>query len=179
MRIRWLVSLVLLLSSCALPGDSARPAPALHDGDLSVPAGYRSWTPFLRDVQRPDSKQVRDIYVNEAGVGARKGDAFPNGTIFVMELYNARSAADGSLATGADGRLVKGDLAKIFVMGKGAGWGALVTPAELRNGDWIYAAYLPDGKTHAPDAPAACRGCHLPQASKDFVHRYDEYFAGR
>jgi hemoglobin len=29
------------------------------------------------------------------------------------------------------------------------------------------------------DPIAACRGCHLPLVTKDFVHRYDEYFDKR
>jgi hemoglobin len=178
MRARLLASLALVLASCAAPAPKT-PVIAPNDGEVLVPDGYRGWHTFLTNVQRPDVKQVRDIYVNGKGASAKQGDPFPNGTTFVMELYNARADADGKLATDSDGKLVKGDLAKIFVMSKGKNWGAGVTPAELRNGDWVYAAYLPDAKTHAPDAAAGCRGCHLPQEAKDFVHRYDEYFAGR
>ena len=47
----------------------------------------------------------------------------------------------------------------------------------LKNGDWVYSAYLADGKV-APDPIAACRGCHLPLGdAKDYFHRYDEYLA--
>ena len=94
-----------------------------------------------------------------------------------MENYAALAAADGTLMKDADGKLVKGDLLRVFVMGKDAGWGASA-PEGLKNGDWIYAAYLADGKASA-DNTATCRGCHLPLANKDFVHRYDEYFQKR
>lgn len=53
------------------------------------------------------------------------------------------------------------------------------TPQGLKNGDWMYAAYLADGKTVAPDPTATCRACHLPLTKVDFVHRYDEYFVTR
>jgi hypothetical protein len=96
------------------------------------------------------------------------GDSFPNGTISVMEIYKAREAADGSPLKGPDGKFVKG-----------AGWGESVTPPELRNGDWIYAMYMADGKTKAPDDTATCRACHLPLKDKDYIFRYDEYFQKR
>ncbi len=88
-----------------------------------------------------------------------------------MEIYKGDAANDG--------KLEKGELAKIFVMGKNPGWGAAVSPAELRTGDWIYSAYKADGQTPSGDDIAQCRACHLPLAKQDFVHRYDEYFDRR
>ena len=171
--------LALVLASCSsVPEGPATAGPPPADGTLPVPAGYRAWPVFLAGIDRPDVKQVRDIYVNTTGSKAVAGQPFPAGTVFVMELHKAAEGADGSLTRDAAGKLVKGDLIKTFVMGKGEGWGATVTPPELRNGDWLYAAWLPDG-TAAPDPVAGCRGCHLPQAGKDFVHRADEYFATR
>ncbi len=41
--------------------------------------------------------------------------------------------------TGADGKLVKGNLAKMFAMGKGDGWGQDV-PEQLRNGARVFLA---------------------------------------
>jgi hemoglobin len=151
--------------------------PKLKDGEQAIPADYKSWPRFLSGVQRPDAKQVRDIYVNPVGAGARPSEPFPNGTVFVMENYAAGAKADGSLETGADGKLVKAGLLRVFVMGKDEGWGESA-PEGLKNGDWIYSAYLANGDK-APEAIATCRACHLPLAAKDFVHRYDEYFRTR
>jgi hemoglobin len=152
------------------------PVAVVKDGELAVPAGYKSWPKFLSAVQRPDAKQVREIYMNPAAQKGTAAAGFPNGTLFVMENYAARANPDGTLATSADGKLVKGDLLRVFVMGKNPGWGQDV-PDALKNGNWIYAAYLADG-AKAPDPIAGCRGCHLPLGqAKDFVHRYDEYFA--
>lgn len=168
---------VAFIASCAQTPPPA-PVAKLKDNEQAIPAGYKTWSAGLRNVQRPDAKQVRDIYVNDIGAKAVAGGAFPNGTTSVMELYAAKVAADGTLEKGADGNLVKGNLLKIFVMGKDEGWGQDV-PENLRNGNWIYSAYLADGKP-APDPIAACRGCHLPIGpSKDFFARYDQFFQSK
>ena len=41
--------------------------------------------------------------------------------------------------TGVDGKLIKGNLAKVFVVGKGDGWGQDV-PEQLRNGARVFLA---------------------------------------
>ena len=166
----------LVLTACMAP--APKPVAVLNDGELPVPADYLGWSKFLAAVQRPDAKQVREIYVNPVGAKAVAGQPFPDGTVFVMENYAARANPDGTLAQGADGKLVKGDLLRIFVMGKNPGWGDKVAPPELKNGTWIYAPYDSAGKAVA-DPIINCRACHLPLAGKDFVHRYDEYFASR
>lgn len=164
--------LAALCAGCALaPG-------APKDGELAAPAGYRSWPKFLSAVQRPDARQVREIYMNPAAAQATAAGGFANGTLFVMENYAALETTDGRLATGPDGKLVKADLLRVFVMGKGAGWGQDV-PEALRNGNWVYASYLADARSKGPEDIATCRACHLPVANKDFVHRYDEHFSSR
>jgi hemoglobin len=158
------------------PGMAAGMASMNADGQLPLPVGYTAWPKFLLEVQKADAKQVRDIYINQTGARTSAGQSFPNGTVMVMEIYKAKADGD-KLMTGADGKLVKGDLAKVFVMGKGQGWGTNV-PENLKNGDWLYAAYSPDGKPLMEDF-TKCRACHTPLAQKDFVHRYDEYFEKR
>lgn len=168
----------LFIASCAQTPPPA-PVAKLKDGEMAVPANYKSWPSTLLAVQRPDLKQIRDIYINSVGASTKVGEKFANGTVAVMEVYGAQVGADGNPVKGADGNMTKEKLLKVFVMGKGDGWGESA-PAQLRNGDWIYAGYLADGKTAAPDPVATCRGCHLPLGeAKDFFHRYDEYFQKR
>jgi hemoglobin len=177
MKILYAVLLGAFLSSCA---QTPTPAPVakLKDGELAFAADYKSWPVFLKDVQRLDAKQVRDIYINTIGAKAVAGKAFANGTVTVMELYKAKENADGTPSKGADGKMEKGALLKVFMMGKGEGWGESA-PAGMKNGDWIYSAYFADGNP-APDPIVACRACHFPLGEvKDFVHRYDEYFQAR
>jgi len=170
------VACSLVLAGCA-PMPAPAPVAPLKDGELAVPANYRSWSKFLSAVQRPDAKQVREIYMNPTAGGGTAAKGFPDGTVFVMENYAAAANADGTLKQGADGKLVKGDLLRVFVMGKSAGSGQSA-PEGLKNGDWVYAAYLANGDK-SPDSTLTCRACHLPLAAKDFVPRYDEFFASR
>ncbi len=146
------------------------------DGQLAFPADYKSWPTFLTGVQKAEAKQVRDIYINTTGAKASQGQPFANGTTMVMELYKAVEK-DGALETGPDGKLVKGALAKIFIMSKGEGWGQDV-PDDKKNGAWVYSAFGPDGKSLAEDFNK-CRACHAPLVQKDFIHKYDDYFEKR
>jgi len=168
-RIISIVGLIAVAVGCATVG-----AKGLNDGDLAMPNDYKSWPKFLTYVEKAAAKQVREIYVNPTGNKTPSGGTFANGTVFVMENYAAEANADGSLKKGADGKLVKGKLLRVFVMGKGEGWGQGV-PDNLKNGNWVYASYLADGKP-GPEKGAACRGCHVGQAKNDFVFRADEYF---
>ncbi len=144
-------------------------ADAIHDGGIPLPKHYAHWAVFLKDVQRPDAKQVRELYVNSVGAKAKEGDPFPVGTTFVMENHEA--------ASGANGELTSGPIVRIFVMRKIKGTPEGV-PEGLQNGSWIYGSFTADGKPAADDYQK-CRACHLPLASKDFVQRYDEYFKTR
>jgi hypothetical protein len=166
-----IVLAAFLLASCA----HTPPPPTVKykDGEIPLAADYKTWPKAIMNIQRPDAKQVRDMYINNVGYSAKRGEMFPNGTVSVIELYKANAGPDGALLKGADGKLVKGDLIKVFVMGKGEGWGESA-PAGLKNGDWVYASYDAKG-AKAPDPIAACRSCHLPLADKDFFFRYDEY----
>ncbi|OYW33072.1 MAG: hypothetical protein B7Z51_02105, partial [Methyloversatilis sp. 12-65-5] len=74
------------------------------------------------------------------------------------------------------GKLVKDQLAAVFVMGKNPGWGAGV-PAAQKNGDWIYSAFKGTGEPNGEAKYDTCRTCHTPLKDKDYVFRYDEHFA--
>lgn len=174
--IKWGV-LVLLIAGCAqtpAPAPVAA-APKMNDGDLALPANYKNWKATRMGVQRADVKQIRDVYLNDVGASAPKGGKFPNGTVSVMELHAAKLGADGNPEKGADGNMIRDRLLKVFVMGKGAGYGA--DPSnEPKNGDWVYGAYLADGKK-APDAIKPCRECHLNRIgeAKDYVASYTHF----
>lgn len=163
------------LGGCAWLGLGS--GPKLKDGELAFPTNYKTWPKFLSNVQRPDAKQVREIYMNPAAQSATPAAGFPDGTVFVMENYAARTGPDGALLAGPDGKLVKGELLRVFVMGKNKGWGQDV-PEPLRNGNWIYTGFMPNGQ-RSPEDLNTCRACHIPMAGKDYVHRYDEHFAAR
>jgi hemoglobin len=166
---------ILVVSGAVVACAAVQMKPMSKDGELALPGDYKSWPVFVKEVQKPDA--VRDLYVNPVGARTTQGQMFPNGTQFVMEIYNAKKAADGSFEKDAAGKLLKDKLAKVFVMGKGEGWGQDV-PDNVKTGAWVYAAYAPDGQPLKSNF-AECRACHVPLAQKDFVHRYDEYFEKR
>jgi hemoglobin len=163
----------VLLAACGTMSNT----PKLEDGEIALPTGYQSWPKFLSAVQRPDVKQVREIYVNSVGYKTRAGDAYAQDSIFVMENWAVKTASDGTPVTGADGMLVKDRIAKVFLMQKRPGFGSKV-PKELKIGDWVFGSYDDSGAKVAEEFNA-CRGCHVPLATKDLVWRYDEHFATR
>ena len=177
MMVREILSLIVVMGMAWNGGivtTVAEAGAAPKDGDIALPADYKSWPKFLSEVQREDAKQVRELFVSPTGARACPTAAFPQGAQLVMELYKAKAEGE-ALAKGADGKLVKGDLLKVFVMEKNEGWGQDV-PDNLKNGAWVFGAYGPDGKALAEDF-TKCRACHAPLAQKDFVHRYDEFCA--
>ena len=145
------------------------------DGDIAVPANYQNWPKFVPTVDKPD--QIREIYINNTGLSATAGAAFPSGTVTVMELYAPKKDGNGNPIKDSKDRLVKDKLEKIFVMAKQDGWGQQLASDVIPNGDWLYGAYLADGTTAATQDFTACRSCHAPLTDKDFIHRYDEHFS--
>lgn len=136
------------------------------DGDIPVPADYQAWPKFVNTVEKSNG-QIREIYINKIGMKANKGEAFPYGTITVMELYSSKKIGD---------KLAKDKLSKVFVMAKGRGWGQNLPAGSQPNGEWVYSAYKADTKTPATNDFSTCRGCHTPLKSDDFVARYQEHF---
>ena len=172
------LALGLALSACSsMEGGKTATAPAPKDGELAMPANYASWPAFMLDIQKKEAKQIRDIYVNKPGTQTKAGEAFPNGTVFVMEIHSVKLNADGTPALDSAGNMSKDKLSKVFLMAKGAGWGDSA-PAALKNGDWIYTAFEGNGTRGAADQ-SSCRACHLPLANKDYVFHYDAYFQKR
>jgi len=180
------ISVAMVCGACSVgnktmkaKGDAASvAAPGLKDGELEVPANYRSWPVFLANIDKVDAKQIRDIYISPAGHKTKEGDEFPNGTISVMEIWSPKLKADGSPHKTSDGKLIKDNLKLVYVMGKSKGAGTMVDAAQ-RTGDWVYSGYKADGVTRSGSDTSACRGCHLTQPDKDWIFRYDEYFAKR
>jgi len=175
MKILGAVVAGLIIAGCSQMS-APPPVAALNDGQLPLPADYRTWPTFLSAVQREDIKQIRDIYMNAPAKKALPGNDFPQGSTFVMENWSVRLDAAGKPEKGADGKLVKDTLAAVFVMGKNPGWGAGVPEAQ-KNGDWIYSAFKGTGELNGEAKYDTCRTCHTPLKDKDYVFRYDEHFA--
>ncbi|MBI2157792.1 MAG: cytochrome P460 family protein [Candidatus Rokubacteria bacterium] len=152
---------VTALALLAAPG-SAGPE------KIAFPAGYKSHVLYAT-VDRYDIKQHRELYgTPEAVQAAKAGRPIPSGSVLTLVQYKAQVDAQGTPVKDASGRFVKGDVIALTVMEKRAGWGAEY-PADLRNGDWEYAAFSPDGKLNEKANYKACFQCHKPHEKQDFV----------
>ncbi|MDH5264549.1 MAG: cytochrome P460 family protein [Betaproteobacteria bacterium] len=120
-------------------------------------------------VDRADNKQVRELYAPQAVVDAvRAGKPIPTKAPLTMHLYKAKVDDKGEPVKDAKGRFQKGDAIAHFVMEKGAGWGTGYG-ADMRNGEWEYRAFAPDGKVNEKADLKPCFTCHLKMKDQDFV----------
>ncbi|MQA67284.1 MAG: hypothetical protein GEU76_15510 [Alphaproteobacteria bacterium] len=144
---------VVLLAIAAVPAGAGTDR-------VKFPAGYKSFVHYAT-VERADNKTVRLMYADPATVAAVKaGKPASDGAVIVMEVYRGEPAPGGGLKRGA--------FRGIFVMEKGAGWGAEY-PDTLRNGDWEYARFDADGKRNKKRNMNSCFTCHKKEAVNDYV----------
>ena len=122
----------------------------------------------LDRVQNDD--QVIRLFAPKSALDAAKaGGALPDGTVLVGEVYKAKKDAKGEVIESSLGRRIRGKLAAIAVMEKRKGWGDKF-PENLRNGDWDFAIFSPDGKRLVKKDLNGCRSCHAPL--KDSQHLF-------
>jgi hypothetical protein len=140
---------------------------------VSLPQNYRDSLIRYLEVDRPDRKIVRFMYVNpEASAVARPGENLPEGTVLIMEDRAAELDASGAPKRTVDGRMVATDkVLTLFVMEKRKGWGADY-PADKRNGDWDYATFNGDGTRRADAKHDGCFACHKNRSQRDFTFTY-------
>lgn len=138
---------------------------------ISFPADYSTrFHNYLSLDRVQNDDQIIRLFANEAALAAAsEGRELPNGSILVGEVYKAKKDKDGNVLTSSLGRRIRGKLAAIAVMEKGEDWGATF-PDDLRNGDWDFAIFSPDGKRLIKKDLNACRSCHAPL--KETQHLY-------
>lgn len=135
---------------------------------LAFPAGWDKQVMYAT-VDRPDTKQYREFYTSADVVkAAREGKAIPDGAVITLAAYAAKVDADGKPVKDANGRFVKDKLVAVNSMQKKKGFGDDI-PVSLRNGDWIYQSFAPDGQVNDKANLTACYQCHLPFAKDDYL----------
>ena len=161
-------ALSLTLSANALAGPER----------IDFPEDYRTaFIEYIR-IDRPDRGITRFFYVNpEAMAAAVPGEDLPQGTVLVMEDRKVVVDGAGDPVPDAEGRFRPTDeITNVFVMEKQPGWGAAYPP-EMRNGDWDYAWFNPDGTARHTD-PArftGCFSCHGNRAGRDYTFTFYKY----
>ena len=112
---------------------------------IAFPANWKEHVLYAT-LDRYDTKQYGELYGTPDAVrAAKEGRPIPSGSVLTLVQYKAQVDAQGNPVKDANGRFVKGDMVAFTVMEKRAGWGTEYPP-ELRNGEWEYAAFSPDGK---------------------------------
>ncbi len=128
---------------------------------IVYPEGYRKWIHvksmviFSKDNKLFDRFEgIHNIYVNEIGWKAlRVGSVYPDGSVFVFDLYNTRNAQGAIEASGRKFLAVMKKNSKLYP--DTGGWGF-----EVFRG-YQSAGSLKDMKE--------CFGCHSAQKRRDFV----------
>jgi cytochrome c553 len=122
----------------------------------------------------PETKQVRYYYANPVALRAAKnGTRLPSGSVILTENYSVKLDDRLDLAKGADGVFTPNQLLSQTVMERGDGWGKEI-PQMLRNEDWNYAVFLPNGTSRPGINHAECLACHKAQDEVNFLFTMKE-----
>jgi plastocyanin len=135
---------------------------------VAFPTDWAKGTMYAT-VDRPDTKQYREFYAAPDVLGAvRSGKPVPDGAVITLAAYAAQVDAAGVPLKDANGRFLKGNLLAVNVQQKKTGFGADI-PEAIRNGDWMYQSFTPDGKPNDKANLTACYQCHLPFAKDEYL----------
>ena len=143
--------------------------PTIARTRVTFPANHRATFVKYGAANLPDLKQVRHYYANPAALAAAKAGArLPDGSIILSEVYSVKLDDRLDLAKGPDGIYVANQLLFYSVMARGAGWGDDI-PEILRNEEWNYAAFTPDGQPRPRINHAECLACHKSQDEANYT----------
>jgi hypothetical protein len=134
---------------------------AQKKGAVPFPTGYRHWTVVKTMViygnQHPLFKQfggLHNVYVNDLGLASLKqGKTYPDGTVFVFDLFDIHSA-QGAIET--RGRKF------VAVMKKSA----KLNPST---GGWAWEVFQGDEQKGSLQDPKPCFDCHTSQKRVNYV----------
>lgn len=138
-------AVLVLASVTAWAGEAALPkdlASYRHVGSLIIP-----------DKNSP-LFGIHHFYMNKKGLPSfEKGAAYPDGTIFVGQVYEVVTTPEGAMNEGK----------KLFqtYMRK--------DKSAKETGGWIFAAFTPDGKPIQKDVKTDCFACHTAVKDSDYV----------
>jgi plastocyanin len=156
------------LTLCALGAAVGQATVPPGPNKVAFPENWSKGTMYAT-VDRPDTKQYREFYTSPDVLAAvRSGKPVPDGAVITLAAYAAQVDAAGVPLKDANGRYLKGNLLAVNVQQKKAGWGADI-PEAVRNGDWVYQSFTPDGKPNEKANLTACYQCHLPFAKDEYL----------
>src|SRR5262245_8033578 len=164
------------------------PAPTVDR--VGFPSGYKDTFKLFYVFDNYQNRQIRKVYGNSIAASVTPDSTFnfPYGSVILFESYSVQEDSKGEPVLDLNGRYIPTNLTTIFVMRKEKGFGT--DYKELRNGEWEYVAYRPDGTySTPPSGTGSCALCHLTGgnltltmqsrnvgAQWDYVFRPDLYF---
>jgi plastocyanin len=153
-------------ATCVAVGQQALVNPGPNK--VAFPENWAKGTMYAT-VDRPDTKQYREFYTTPDVLEAvRGGKPVPDGAVITLAAYAAQADANGVPLKDANGRFMKGNLVAVNVQQKKQGHGDDI-PAAIRNGDWQYQSFTPDGKPNEKANLTACYQCHLPFSKDEYL----------
>jgi plastocyanin len=191
MRNPIIASSVILVSAAALLVVGQAPTlPGTSVDRIGFPKDYQTTFTQLYAFDNDANRQVRVIWANDIAMTVDPNQPwnFPYGSIMLFESYPAVLDSAGNPMLDDNGRFQRGALTTIFAMKKDKGFGTEYGP--IRNGEWEYVSYNPDGTTATtPANSGTCALCHLQGSSlpmsaglppinavNDYVFRPSLYF---
>ncbi len=161
------IALVMLACSMMVYTASA------EDQRIQFPENYQTtFTNYLSLDRVQNADQIIRLFANDIALkGMKENGEFPDGSILIGEVYKAKKDADGKVIESSLGRRIRGPLALVAVMEKQKGWGEQF-PQGLKNGDWDFATFKPDGSVAKKDLNG-CRACHAPLTKLRHVFSYE------
>jgi Cytochrome P460 len=150
-----------ILATAALVA-SISSALAADPAPVPYPTGYRDWHHVKSMVINPGHALyqsfggIHHLYANKQALAGYKSGKFPDGSVIVFDLLEAKSA---------DNTVTEGERKVVGVMHKDA-------KKYKDTGGWGYEGFAKDSVTEravGKNAAAACYQCHTSQKDKDFV----------
>jgi len=140
------------------------------------PVGYWAQYEKIIQVDVPLRGTLREVYIDSiSGRLARLTGKLPYGSKIVMRDFKAAPDGKGGWLI-RNGQFVPGEPTGVLVQEKERGWGA-GHPDSIRNGEWDYAVYTPQGQPIAINAEKSCMGCHQQVESTDYTFLVQNFFA--
>lgn len=153
------------LPATPAPGPAgAAPAGPAVPSRMTMPANFPAG--FTVYQTESEGGTITKRYANSIAWRAAKADLpLPAASILLQVSYQAEKDASGNEVVGA--------VTSYSAMETRAGWSKAI-PVLLRNGDWDYALFAPDGTRRDQLNQAPCLACHKPQEANSFVFTMDK-----
>lgn len=163
---RYTLALICLLTGIA----QANP------GQIEFPANYKDFVQYLSLDRTQNPDQIIRLFADPTALsGVDKNGQLPYGSTLVAEIYKAEKDAEGQVKESALGKRIRGKLALIAVMQRRQGSDADY-PEGMRNNDWDFAAFKPDGSVANKDLNS-CAACHAPLTEHRHLFSYQHLLA--